>query len=484
MKKITTLFAFLCMLLPCMQAQTEFSNNSSKWFVNCHEYDVWEGTGSESSFCYHLGKDTLLLNETWKTLYMDSIPVGAFQENGLRIYYYSFDWPEEIASQKRLFYDFSKEEGDTVYIHNLYELNSGFIYSNRSEIPKNDYETEYSIVHKVEYKQGRKIIYINNDCWIEGIGSPSSFFFRFIPQATGYTNISLNLHQMVSGEKTIYYQGHFINPDYQPTFLKEGKTWYVKNGNEENTYFSYKLLTPNFQNGWPLYPLQCNNHIKGYLYDINGDIMWIRDLRYPQWENIFIYNFSLKLGQKINLWDKYSLGPPEHIVPQSTPYTVSAIDSIIIEGKQKKRIHLDGPIPQDWIEGIGSTRGLLYTSIYILYGDYNENVSPNNELTCCYLNGEPLYQNPNYLDCTTSSIEQNTLSPDFYRVENNQLTLWQHEGYQLSIFNTSGQVVCKKQITGPQENINLQSIPENILICKLQNKDASIVTFKIIKQNQ
>jgi hypothetical protein len=114
-----------------------------------------------------------------------------------------------------------------------------------------------------------------------------------------------------------------------------------------------------------------------------------------------LYDFSLNVGDTTSvfsfMWGTYGYAYVK----------VSAIDSILILGQYRKRlaiVDLDGnsqPLPEYWIEGIGSTFGLFKSGI--------TGHPPNSwgglgvpQLACFQQNDSLLYHNPNVSSCYTS----------------------------------------------------------------------------------
>jgi hypothetical protein len=114
-----------------------------------------------------------------------------------------------------------------------------------------------------------------------------------------------------------------------------------------------------------------------------------------------LYDFSLNVGDTTSvfsfMWGTYGYAFVK----------VSAIDSILILGQYRKRfaiVDLDGnshPLPEYWIEGIGSTFGLFKSGI--------TGHPPNSwgglgvpQLVCFEQNDSLLYHSPNFSSCYTS----------------------------------------------------------------------------------
>lgn len=124
---------------------------------------------------------------------------------------------------------------------------------------------------------------------------------------------------------------------------------------------------------------------RGYLREdtINQQVYYYT----PNDGECLLYDFKLNEGETVtinnpymNVWD----------------YTMvcDSIDFITVNGGMKKRLFMKS-VARDysdvWIQGIGSTRGLLCSGMTLPGG--------HNELLCCSQNGEFLYENDRYHSC-------------------------------------------------------------------------------------
>lgn len=101
------------------------------------------------------------------------------------------------------------------------------------------------------------------------------------------------------------------------------------------------------------------------------------------YNEIILYDFSLKIGDTIkNI----------NCRPEDDMLIVSGIDSVLINNQYRKMFHFQIPWVK-WIEGIGSVKGLLFTS-----GDLPTN-GINNTLICFKQNNTLLYMDSTYSKC-------------------------------------------------------------------------------------
>ena len=188
---------------------------------------------------------------------------------------------------------------------------------------------------------------------------------------------------------------------------------------------------------------------------------------------LLLYDFSLKVG------DSYY--PEENYINNFELLQVTSIDTIEMGGVLRKRIHFSG-LEFDWIEGVGSTLGLLY------YDGLRPNCEfcPWNKLLCCIQNDSLIYHWGNGNCFPTNSIEvpENILHITAYpNPTKGRITLEFGEARfsKLLLVNTAGATVLETTLTGhePQHTLQLKGLPAGIYSCILSGKDGT-ATEKII----
>jgi hypothetical protein len=113
-------------------------------------------------------------------------------------------------------------------------------------------------------------------------------------------------------------------------------------------------------------------------------------LRPPNYIEGLIYDFNVGLGDSVEAVNLYLNSDTLH-------FMVSAVDSVFLHDKYRKRIHLHEYInnkQEVWIEGVGSLFGIL-NSCNDSYGS----VCGGYESLCYEESGDLIYQHPNYLTC-------------------------------------------------------------------------------------
>ena len=128
-----------------------------------------------------------------------------------------------------------------------------------------------------------------------------------------------------------------------------------------------------------------NKTLNGFVREDSLVGLYFRNL---QGKEGLLYKYNLNIGDSATIMNVSALG-------DSIRYLVTGIDSIQIDGKYKKRYTLNQKhyeyMPETWVEGIGSSFGILNCGLITTGGA--------TRLLCCYDNNVLIYKNPNYRDC-------------------------------------------------------------------------------------
>ena len=474
MKNTTILLLFLCCMYPVyMQAQTEFSQTGTQWKTKRFCYGTISNVYVNIDYLYELGGDTLLGDKHCKKLYQDKKVVGAFLEEDRKVWYYPFQEYVDVP-EKVLLYDFSKEKGDKIESYRIpWNIGGDLSYCSYFDKPVT------LTVENVYYEYGRKVMevssdyyYDREDIWIEGIGSPSSFWGAYEMATTDGVNRSTSLVQVLASDKSaLYHSGQVVDPNYQSTFLKPGKTWEIQN--PKNNIDKITIGNPQLINNYPSYPVYKNgyHYDGGYLYDVNGVIYWTFNsqngltLAY----DYSLYNFNHSVGKQVYLCTRLYRTEVYYAPSGYSPYKVIQADMIQCMGKSLKRVVLEGDIKHVWLEDVGSLNLLLYLDNSGYYLD-----APQYKLLRCYTGDEMIYDYSDFPD----GIEEAVLSAPTYSIIDNQLIVKDGDGYRLSLYDPFGVEVYNQVISDMEESIPLPVHPTTILIGRLQKGDI-VVSFKI-----
>jgi len=131
---------------------------------------------------------------------------------------------------------------------------------------------------------------------------------------------------------------------------------------------------------------------KGYVRS-EGDTVFLLNLETCMQE--VLYDFSLEIGDSALFIFHEMIG--------NLYLTVEQIDTLIIEGAQRRRLFFSEPPPMGfvsvnevWIEGIGSVHGPLFPLNAKLFDDQGVSLQ---DLTCFSSNNETLWSHPDYDQC-------------------------------------------------------------------------------------
>ncbi len=182
-----------------------------------------------------------------------------------------------------------------------------------------------------------------------------------------------------------------------------------------------------------------------------------------------IYDFSIKVGDTLLMDDLL---------------IVTRIDTIDLGGVLRKRFHFDN-MDFTWIEGIGSSFGLLYYNGETPTCD----MCPNNVLLCNIQNGTLVYH-LDYLENSECFSTNFLITPEsapriaaYPNPANERVTLEFGEArfHALRLVNAAGATVLQLSLTGnePQLTLPLKGLPKGIYSCVLTGKEGT-ATEKIV----
>jgi hypothetical protein len=172
-------------------------------------------------------------------------------------------------------------------------------------------------------------------------------------------------------------------------------------------------------------------------------------------------------------------------VPEENLLIVSTIDTVRIKDSYRKRIHFQNYPWVTWIEGIGSVKGLLFTS-----GSLPTN-GAEGDLICFKQNGEILYFNNWYPDCfpvlTGIETKKNDLPGIniFPNPAKTQFIISNPSNIKIKkieLIDFSGRIVQMWNATECAGNtLNIQHISPGVYLLKAET-DAGVKTEKLVVQ--
>lgn len=273
----------------------------------------------------------------------------------------------------------------------------------------------------------------------------------------------------VEFNKSWYLNRSIVVPDDVPTVVK----YYIDS--QEGQYFCWngkKYYEVNSMVAKPGSYISERDSISKFIREENGKVFYI-DTIYDEGKNCeeaLLYDFTLKVG------DTTFIGY------DSIPYVVVPIDTKQIEGRRCMGL-ADLTEPQmsmfaTWIEGIGDTRGLFQStrSLYIL-GAYHE-------LTCCLVDNNNIYTNPEFTNCGTLTMKKTTNNDPVTIFPNPTDNTFSIKGLQnvenatYVIFEETGQIVQQGFI---KENITID-LKEGIYIVQINLEGKFIMKKLVIKK--
>lgn len=202
-----------------------------------------------------------------------------------------------------------------------------------------------------------------------------------------------------------------------------------------------------------------NKTLKGYVREDSLVGLYFRSL---EGKEGLLYRYSLNLGDSVVIQNK-SIAWLD-----SVRYTVTGIDSILIDGMYKKRYTMAEKhsefMPEIWIEGIGSSLGVLNCG-YIASGGASR-------LLCCYDNNVLIYKNPNYQDCyystKTALISVNDSGSGINvcsGTSSNEIFIQSPIDNYIKIFNSYGIYIETVHVLANQEyNLNVSKYSKGIYL--------------------
>jgi hypothetical protein len=178
-------------------------------------------------------------------------------------------------------------------------------------------------------------------------------------------------------------------------FVTENKTWHVRDNSwwdisteifktEGDTIINaltYKKLWSSFNDS-----AMINAGLRGFLREESG-IVYFRDSYFN--ENKVLYNFNLEAGDTATIYNAFC---------GDWMVFIMDVDTVEYYGVQRKRWTLEGWSGEYWIEGIGSTNGLLYSMLYECTADIYK------ELICCHENDSLIFMKQYEDECYQTNV--------------------------------------------------------------------------------
>lgn len=227
-------------------------------------------------------------------------------------------------------------------------------------------------------------------------------------------------------------------------------------------------------------PEKENSILIGYIREENKKVYfkYKRDVHDPGYDNHILYDFTKNIGDTVVV--DFDI---------RTELIITQIDTVVIGNKKRKQFKFN--ISEDldnlyWIEGIGSTNGLLHSGDFV--------VGTHNFLLCFKKSGETFYYNNMFKTCYPDypkiyySIKDNKNNKALKVIPNpasKDCSIYLPEPItgKLTIYSLTGKIVLTKQINRIKTiNISVKNIKQGMYILKIINtKNNKIYSSKIIK---
>ena len=175
--------------------------------------------------------------------------------------------------------------------------------------------------------------------------------------------------------------------------LKPGKRWNIilisyPNEVKDSTAYFVKfegdtiISTLKYRRAWKATDEEFNHKIlEGFVREDTLVGFYFRDL---EGDESLLYKYSLNIGDSLVTRNPYIWG-------WTIRYLVTGIDSVQVDGKYKKRYTMEQQKlhiykPETWIEGVGSSFGILYCGMITIGGSFF--------FQCLYENNILIYKDP------------------------------------------------------------------------------------------
>jgi len=237
-----------------------------------------------------------------------------------------------------------------------------------------------------------------------------------------------------------------------------------------NSQTYHKLTTPFIQS---VATGTCTGPVIGYQGAIRQDIMNKKVFYVPP-SNIteqLLYDFNMQVGDSVK-------GFTESL---TYPDIVQSIDSVLVGNSYRKRWNINSMYQIRFIEGIGSTYGL------IKYSPCNAIDLPDYSLTCFSQNGVPLYPSET-TNCELITGVRNIFSNEiasmiFPNPFHSSATLELNNDFShvyLIIYNALGEQVRRQKIISRTTIIHRNELQDGIYFYQVTNDKGQIASGKFI----
>ena len=275
---------------------------------------------------------------------------------------------------------------------------------------------------------------------------------------------------------TLYLQAQY-------RIINKNKSWNVLKSYKEQKTISYKFLNDTVINGKIYSSLyysfsdrldSTDLNFAGYVREdtLKGNVY----LRFMTGEEFVIYNFNVLPCDIINL--------PSYNLATKIYFEVDFIDSVKINGENKKRLYLtslDNSVAKDqiWIEGIGSVVGLIETG-EVQYGRYWS------KLLCVKNNDQLIWSNRKGICYIISASNANKIAIKRNKRKKTRAKIiscdFELKNLTVKVINLKGKIV-KQQIMKTRKDQTVYKIGKGEYLVQVVDRFNKIYLTKKIKIN-
>jgi hypothetical protein len=278
-----------------------------------------------------------------------------------------------------------------------------------------------------------------------------TFIYHPFPDSNANWNFTFNQYQCPLGGAFEYY------------------SYYISGDTSINNEMYHKLSTP-FVSVWNMETC-LQQHFTGYKGAFRQDIPNKKVYFVPPLSSTeyLLYDFNMEPGDTVPGYLTYNSGD-----------TVVSMDSILVGDNYRKRWFTNYENDIYYIEGIGSTYGLLEFSPGFILD------APSYTLDCMMQNEQTIYPDPDTPCQLITSVDNSEDLKDLFKVYPNPvrdlLYIDHASGSHVQLFSITGLLISESELTSGHSELSLKGIPEGIYYLRF-NKDSEILVKKIMVSN-
>ena len=212
----------------------------------------------------------------------------------------------------------------------------------------------------------------------------------------------------------------------------------------------------------------CSNEYRGAVRYSIGEVYFVPNNSLKEY---LLYDFTVQAGDYVNVY----IGNSGN---ELTECYVEYVDTVLINGIYRKRIHVGGG---EWVEGIGNLQGL--------FQDLGPNVSNHGySLYCFSQNDIFIYSSslPEYLDPCGLNVNIEEVSDFKIDVYPNptkgviNVSSQNHKNVKIEIYDYTGNLIFSEEFNRQIYSLDISNYPNGIYLLK-QKIGTVIKTEKVIK---